>query len=174
MTEDAAPWTGRAEVRLRGVGVQPRILDLLDLGWQSRVKNPPGGFKDLPKSEKLDALVDNFYADISQQNVREPWGNLKVATTSSVIYSYKHDRILFEEELLRLQGHPIPADITCGKKGNVKSFQELAGEAMTLPVLASAMMSMILKVPLPGLWQRAPSVQPPQDPHSPAQDTQDP
>lgn len=155
MTMDDDPWTGRPCCRLRGVAMTDRVKDLINLAWIHRIKNPPEGLHELRKSERMDCLTKNFFVDYSQQNNRSPWGSLKTLTTTSSLYSFELDRHILPEECMVLQGHPMP-DVTSMAATEIKDLVHLSGEGMSVPMLASAMMAMILTVPLAGLWERAP------------------
>ena len=150
------PWTGRADVLLRGVGRTPRTIDILDLAWVDRVRKAPHHVAAAAKSSKFDMLKHNFFCDHSQQNARKPWGNLRVLTTSSALYSFELDRNLLPEEHLVLQGHALP-NTSGWDHSEVKALADLAGEGMCLPVLASALYALVLAVPFPGLFETAPT-----------------
>ena len=147
------PYTSRRDVKLAGVRQAERDLDVIDLAWATRIKNIPASVKSAPPSQRFDLLKKDYYVNHSQQNVRKPWGNFSTITTSSRVYSFELDRDVLPEELLLLLGHPSPSSDTCAFNPELKAktLCHLAGEGVSIPVMACAINAIVLKC-MPHLW----------------------
>lgn len=152
LTMDAHPWTGRPDVALRGVHRTPRVLDVIDIAWATRIHAPPEHVRQAPQAKRFELLTNNFFVNTSQQNLRKAWGELGTIATSTELYSFELDRAILPEELLSLQGHGHP------RVGSLSAaeMRSVAGEGMMVPVLAAALYALMLEAPLPDLWENSP------------------
>ena len=77
---------------------------------------------------------------------------LPCLTTSSVFYSYEDDRVLSKEAHLILQGFPVDDLVLTGLTPS--NVGDLAGEAMSLPCLATILIAVVLN-PAASWWNKA-------------------
>ena len=112
-----------------------------------------------PASPDSLRLVRHLQADCSQSISRQVAGceHLPAITSSSVVYSYHHDRVLTPAELLRAYGFPGIQTImsrTGHGRLTADSLKDLASECMALPCLGVVIVAMMcaLGQRLPGLW----------------------
>ena len=132
------PWTEQGEKKLAFVPQSPRMREAIDLAWPSRLV----GSRPLP-----------FFIDLSQCASRRRWGQmLPCLTTSSVFYSYEDDRVLSKEAHLILQGFPVDDLVLTGLTPS--NVGDLAGEAMSLPCLATILIAVVLN-PAASWWNKA-------------------
>lgn len=138
-----APWTSRPEFVGRGIRLTPRTKDLIDCVAIQVMKS-----KNLPFNQMAEGLKGVFL-DVSQSLQRKAYtqgGMNRCLTTSTVLYSYEHDRMVVPAEMLYFQGYPrtlkIPSSVTQADVAN------LAGEGMSLPCLATVLWSIWTTVDL--------------------------
>lgn len=104
--------------------------------------------KNLPLAE-LEAALKGMFLDVSQSLHRKAYtqgGVNRCLTTSSLLYSYEHDRIVTPLEMLYFQGYPRTLKIPMSLSPS--ELKDLAGEGMTLPCLAMVMWSIWTTVDL--------------------------
>ena len=126
-----SPWTSRPGFAARGLRLTPRTKDIIDCVAIQVMKT-----KNLPLTE-MESGMKGMFLDVSQSLHRKAYtqaGVNRCLTTSSVLYSYEHDRLVTPPELLYFQGYPrtlkIPPSLSSAE------LRDLAGEGMTLPCLA--------------------------------------
>ena len=126
--KDLRAWRGEEE--LPGVPKTARVMNLLDVA------------RACSQSEDL-------FVDMSQSVGRRPWsaGTLRSVTTGSSFFSYKRRRALDIRELWRCFGFP-DASVPCASPHTLRN---LLGEAMSLPCVALAMVSVLEQVSAAGM-----------------------
>jgi hypothetical protein len=136
MQDSARPFTSTKGLKLMGVQQTPRVLDLLDICWATECK--PGD------------LAPTLYVDVSQNLSRKPWSKaLRCFTTSSLIYMFEHDRILFDEEKFRLLGF---GELSFENLSRAE-LKDLSGEAMSVVSVTLVAYALLWSVQYPGLWR---------------------
>ncbi len=127
------PWTDKHPV-CASLHNDPRSLEVLNVAaWAHTLQVP----------ESIDFECSNFkgfYANVSQNIEREPWGwDIGCITQNSTLFSFEKNILLSGFDNLRLQGHPNgPATAPARKFGNCQCRQ-LAGEGFFLPHVATIM-----------------------------------
>lgn len=143
-----ATWTSHPKRRpaLRGLTGTPRQTALVNHALRSWCW-----------ARRLDPaalLVGDLFLDISQCVSRRPWGStIRALTSSTSIYSFRHDRLLVPEELMQVYGWPRPSRVLGASEA--AQLADLVSECMPLPSLAVPLFSLLaaLGTALPGLWQ---------------------
>ena len=74
------PWTTRPDVKLKGVRVTPRVLELIDIAWAYRLAAADGSLEDMQ-------LREGYFADVSQAVERHPFGDMS-SLASGPLLSY--------------------------------------------------------------------------------------
>ena len=125
---DLSAWRG--DSKLPGVPNTARIMNLLDVA-------------------RACSQSQDLYVDISQSVGRRPWsaGTLRSITTGSNFFSFKRRRTLEVQELWRCFGFAdknIPS-------ASPHALRNLLGEAMSLPCIALAMVSVLEQVAAAGM-----------------------
>lgn len=135
-----APWSSRPGLRYKGVRLTERVKDLMDCTLIDLMVNQNATMSEVLKKDNLEGL----FLDYSQSHHRRCFtagGMNKCLTTSSTIYSFGRDRMVLPMETLHFHGYPktvrLPVHCT---QNDLKQF---AGEAMTLPCLATVLYSII-------------------------------
>jgi hypothetical protein len=146
-----APYTSRSDVMLKGVHRSDRNLDVLNLAWATRIKEIPDSVKAAPVHLKFDLLKRGFFVNHSQQNAHKPWGKFSTITSSAHVYSFLLDREILPEELFLLQGHPVVSLETVPDKSRATALRTMAGEGVSVPVMAAAIYAISLTA-LPHIW----------------------
>ena len=118
-------WSGRPEVKLTGVPVLPRWIDLVDVCWSLRALQDP------ERKMTTEALRKDLWVDLSQGVARKP---LKIKPhlfrTTTYNYSYEMDKVLTRKEHMILMGWPGHA-----LEGFPDSkLRKLVGECYSLPI----------------------------------------
>lgn len=140
------PWTGFNR-KYEGIRATSRVLAILDLVTIEVLGGAQRTFEIMQRfnGEKVIAHeMQEILVDISQNPVRRAFSNqdkiAKCMTTSSLIYSFKLDRIILPFEQMLIQGHPPSFQIP----GSVaqKAIQDLAGMGICLPCLGLIVVSM--------------------------------
>ena len=92
-------WTGRPGVTLLGVPGTARVFDVLDTGFSYiRARHPDWTFQQ---------LVTNLWANPSQSVARVPLSyHAPTPATSTVMYSFQHDRTISPAGWMQLFGWP--------------------------------------------------------------------
>ena len=97
---ESSPWTSLRDVRLLGVTLCDRQLDLADVAWESRCKEGHG-------RNCHAQLRAGFWVDLSQSVVRRPWASvLRGFRGRGHCYSYEADRCLDGLDVLKVHGWP--------------------------------------------------------------------
>ena len=132
---------------MQGLSITPRVLEILDLAVLDTVVAKKQGdstdavreLNQVTTPEELKALVTDVYVDVSQNPSRKSWTNRskvsKCLTTSTLLFSLAHDRMILPVELLFLQGHTREVQIPPSMSQN--AIRDLAGEGMNLACLGS-------------------------------------
>ena len=125
---------------LVGVPKAERYTSLIDIVWALHLKK--GGRPDDPA----------LYCDISQNLERLPFSShCRALTRSSLVYSYRHDRVLVGRDHLSLLGFD-PARFSNMDRFSQKAQKDLAGDAMSPPSVCFAMMILIVSLDWGDLW----------------------
>jgi hypothetical protein len=137
MSATSMPWFtyNDEEKKCSGVSMTPRVRELINIAWASR----PAADRD----------VTDFFADVSQDVARQPWGPLRCLTSTAIMYSYENDRVLDTFDIMAAQGLPVCADEFALAKLSTPELRDLCGEAMFVPSVASVLLAFYL---LPGPW----------------------
>ena len=130
-----APWTGRANVKLRGVRASERQRDLLDVCFEVLRRRNGNGNK--PLSE----VIANSWCNVSQSVERMPVysGSIPTLTRNTELYSFEHDTVLSGESHLRLLGWP---QHFCSGDFSQGELRNLAGDSVSVPVFALLLAAM--------------------------------
>ena len=146
VTIGANAWTRKPAVRLEGVRPQLGALDVIDVGYACAIR----GASD---AEAV-GITKTILCDVSENVERRPWANkFSTFTTSSHLYAYGLDRIIYEAEKNALLGF----DARRLQLDNLPPHQlrDIAGDAMAVPSVALVMYSVVLNVKFPGLWSQS-------------------
>ena len=142
MPLDARPWTGRSDVHLLGVPNNENIRNIIDIAWWRSTNG-------LTEAEAC-LVRECLKIDISQSLSHKPWSkHMTCLTTSSVVYSYAHDRVVTDPEKFFCLGFCQDLRFESMASGHLK---DLAGDAMALPSVGSALCSLFLCAKLPGVF----------------------
>ena len=97
----------------------------------------------------------DLWLNVTQSLDRKPWfvGQRRTVTTSTVLYSYEHDRLLCAVEYLMQHGYPESVSL---RGLSAREDQALAGEAFALPSVASLLCAVLLATDL-GIFQHSAS-----------------
>lgn len=135
------------------------ILDLATLDHVKRHHDTGEGKLNLnllkrgheKERKQLPTIMQNVYADVSQNPVRSPWtgsqGITHCLTTSSLLYTFARQRVVLPIELMYFQGHSREIRIPPGMLQ--ASLRDLAGEGMCLPCLGTLIYSLFVTQLLP-------------------------
>lgn len=108
-----------------------------------------------PASEDSLKATTRLMVDVSQSIGRQTHGteHLPAVASSTLVYSYFHDRVISPAELLQVYGFPAPP----GEAGSRESLKDLVSECMALPSLGVVLVAMLSSVgPLfPGTFPNA-------------------
>ena len=127
---------------------------LPDSGWQKWGKNQRERVMDTIDIDLLKFAIQREYdlshkhrvLDVSQNIDRDTdnklWGIISCLTPSGMFFESFRCGVISGEECMRLQG--LPVDELVIKKETSKQLQDLSGNAMTCPVVGSAMISAII------------------------------
>lgn len=129
---NAHPWTQCREFQCFGFALTPRIKGILDA-----VACEILGKENLNKSwDEKRNLLKHTYVDLSQNPCRKSFSQGGIAPslrTSTQMYSFFRDGLVFPIELMYMQGHRrllrVPGDMSS------LDLKSLAGEGMSLPEL---------------------------------------
>ena len=145
--DDFRPWTTTAS--LHGVPPVPRVRELLDLGYILVLKEAQR--KALAKRNPVPydptAMLQGYWADLSQAVQRRPFGGLPTSHTHSFFYSYPAYLVLPGMAHSALHGFPQSLDWSCfGASAAAQSAaaRQLVGEAWSVPCGAQAMVAAFL------------------------------
>jgi hypothetical protein len=128
MSTKSAPWTSNRSLSLTGVPQSQRVYDVLDVGWQWRLKSLPSG------TSTSDARR-GFWANCSQAIQRAPFfEDGGVITTSGCWYTYEHDFCLDGHDFVLLQGAPIGT--TPASSFSARQLRDLGAEAFSAPCIS--------------------------------------
>ena len=132
---------------LRGVPASARAVEMLNLAFLDTCASK--GF-DPTVRQNRDLVARGLFCNVSQNPVRKPWGyKLGTFCSSSMLYSFEHDRCLVVGELLRVMGWG-----PCNTEGlTPHQVRDLVSESIAQPVLGTVLQALILSIPLPGLWE---------------------
>lgn len=130
-------------MQLQGVSPTPRVLDLIDVVASSFM-----AANGLSMSQLSDALAP-ILLDISQSHSRKAFshgGLHKCLTTSSTLYSFKLERVILPQEMLKWQGYP--ATLKVPDECTQTDLRDFCGEGMFLPSLATCLWALLWNVKL--------------------------
>lgn len=127
LSSSFAGWTTHPDVS--GVPQTHRVLDLANSAWGARLMSSAAR----SAASATSRLRNNFWLDISQNHIREPWGSIGCLTRQTTWYSYEHDCVLSGEDHALIQGLP-PGQMPLEQfsEGERKS---LTGEAFACPCI---------------------------------------
>ena len=123
-----------------------RVKAILNTVAAVKLQEQGVNLSNLPPFSVKKNLLKNVFCDVSQNPKHKSYTNSRGITgclaTSTVLYSYGHDRIVLPVELAMFQGHrrgfEYPPTITSNQ------IRDLAGEGMCLPCLATIVWCMYL------------------------------
>ena len=131
---DFAPWTPKCSQTTQGLS--KRCRDLIDCTATHLCKR--ARVETASRTQQRQAMGDTLL-DISQSHARRCFTNescvARCLTTSSQLYSFKHDRLLEPLEHLLLQGYPLSTEVP--DSFTAQATRSLAGEGIALPCLAT-------------------------------------
>lgn len=134
--KDFKPWTSHSHFKGVGLSQTKRNLEMVDLGFIQACHSAKRSYS--VAAAKREGLFDGLVVDVSQNPCRSPWttqsGHAHTLTTSTLLYSYKMDRMLQPIEYLLLQGYQGTVNLE-GLKAD--SIRKMAGEGVALPCLAT-------------------------------------
>lgn len=91
---------------------------------------------------------------MSRSVARKPWGTtIRALTTSTQLFDFQRDQVMSGLEHFVLQGFPRDIDLSHMSEAKVR---EMAGQAMSLPCLATILFSAFLIPDAPWWVERAP------------------
>ena len=142
----ATPWTSRDGIRLIGVPKAKRVLDCLDICWQTRRQQ-------LGKQHPPDVVKQGLWGNPSQSVLRVPIsaGKPPLLCQKTIPYSYEHDQCLSGRDFLSLQGMPQSPLISPVTQLADAELRSLGGEAYFLPSAMSVLTAYYLN-PLGPWW----------------------
>ena len=150
LLSDLEPWTTMPRLRLAGVSPTTRVKEILNCVCMEIL----GGAyvtQELMKKQNFHRLVRKQMAgvvcDLSQNPHRRAFTNVdcisKCMTTSSILYSFQHDRVILPVEMMLIQGHRenlrIPVSLSPGQ------LHDLAAMGISLPNLATLVLGIWLQ-----------------------------
>ena len=155
-TNEQGKWLGDSKRMLEGEGVRvaegsswtERGKSLLGVARTPRVENLINTAAAL--AEARGENLQDLFCDTSQSVMRKPWSNtvLRALNTSTEYYSFGLDRIILGRELFPLMGFPKMAFMaTLGES----VCKDLAGEAMSPPIMALLLVTILQHVRISGL-----------------------
>ena len=93
----------------------------------------------------VSSVLQDAFVDVSQNPARKPWTNRhgmnRALCSTTTLYSFGQDRLLFPQEYWLLQGWP--KDVSFGEMSGSK-LKDMASAGMALPSLASLVWSLYL------------------------------
>lgn len=136
-----SPWTSRPGFEGRGLSRSARVLDLVNcIAIQKLVTSNT-------TAENLESELKHTMLDYSQSHARRSATHAdkhRCLTTSTTLYSYGLDRVVLPLETLWWQG--FPRSLKVPQQVSSSDIKEFAGEGMTLPCLATILLSLIWNV----------------------------
>lgn len=97
MAPCSSPWSADSTVKLAGLGPNQRYRDVVDVAYFAWTKNQ--GYKKCPTPAEARALGIKWFADVSQQTSRKPWGSTcRTFHQTNMTYSFEFDRVLTTED----------------------------------------------------------------------------
>jgi hypothetical protein len=127
---DAAPWTGRPGILLRGLPDSARQRDILDVAFATKRKQQPDA--------TFEMLQASLWANPSQGIQRAPWAHQPpTLCTSAEVYTFAGDAVLSGNAHFLMNGWPqgfCPRDLF-----QEQELRNMAGEAVSLPCLSLVM-----------------------------------
>lgn len=135
-----SPWTNRPEFQAKGLKVTPRVKDIMNILVAKVMKSNDMCCRDAKK------VVDDVILDVSQSHTRSAStyrGLHKCICTSTVMYTFRHDRAIHPLETLFAHGYPRTLRTTGLSTSAMKEF---SGEAMNLPCLATCLWALVSHV----------------------------
>ena len=137
------PWTRHSQPT-SGQQLGKRALDLMNCSAMQCWKRARVSFQ-APLPDRR-AILQNTILDLSQSHDRRPFsgetGPVRTLTTSSLLYSFRENRILRPLEHLCLQGYP--RSVSVPESFSDRDTRVLAGEAMSLPSLGLVVWSLLV------------------------------
>ena len=134
------PWTSLANQYLGIPSLTPRVLAILDcvtmavLGGAERTEKALR-FQDA--EARIRGAMKDIVVDLSQNPVRRAYttrtGNMKCMTTSSLLYTFERDSVVWPVEKMLLQGHS--KELKFPDRMTDRELSDLAGMGMCLPSL---------------------------------------
>jgi hypothetical protein len=108
-----------------------------------------------PASEDSLKVTRCLMVDVSQSIGRQTCGteHVPAIASSTLVYSYFHDKVISPAELLQVYGFPAPP----GEAGSRENLKDLVAECMAMPSLGVVLVAMLSSVgPLfPGVFPSA-------------------
>lgn len=99
-----------------------------------------------PVAEEIPTAMENILVDVSQSHGRRPVssasGVAHTLTTSSQLFSFKHQRLLTPFQHLLLQGYPDTTELSADH--SEADVRNMAGEAIALPSLGIVVWGLFL------------------------------
>lgn len=136
-----SPWTSRRDFVGKYVPRTDRVMDLLNLVC-AHCCEPV-----LRKTAKqINSAMSGVFLDISQSHGRRCFTNAAgfshTLTTSSLLYSYQRDALLFPEEHMFLHSHS--QSLCFPPRMTPRQIRTLAGEGMAAPCLGQVIWAVFL------------------------------
>ena len=142
--KDPFQWTSQAGFLGQGLRKTESISALINLAAADVLK-AKGVPANKGNSANMQEGMKDVFLDVSQNPTRKPWTNRRghnhTLCTSSVLYSFAQDRMLFPEEYMFLQGWSHHMQV---EESFRDELRELAGLGMALPCLGSLIWALYL------------------------------
>lgn len=143
LSADAAPWTGKRGVALRGLVGLPRERDILDLAWAKACQDQGKELGDTSAAKGL-------FCDTSQSFGRsgKQIDHLTTQLTGSRKYSFELDQCLLSCDLLGVLGFPTRALDGLSEE----QARSLVGECVAAQEMGTVVFALLTVVKSPGLF----------------------
>ena len=155
-TLNLSPWTSLNGLKFTGLSMTNRIKQLLDCvcmqvcGGARETERILSLSPEMARNKILDLMKD-VVLDVSQNPGRRAFSNrlgmAKCLTTSSILYSYRLDRVIFPFEKMLWQGHSVVTKIPSSMSN--RELDDLAGIGIQLPSLGLLVVALMSTT---GLW----------------------
>ncbi len=144
VSSEFAGWSQRPDKRLIGLPRLPRLVDVLDVAWGSRLMQAA-------PSETASSLAKDFWCNVSQAVQRTPWlFNGGCLTPQAVWYAFERDVVLDGRDFFAIQG--LPKNVkTAGLSDS--NLRDLGGDSYSCPVIATGVLALYFQ-PFAQWWPK--------------------
>lgn len=158
--QDLEPYTGRADVRIRGMPNLPRYRAMLDIAYikandqlrfpnQRRKRNAHENFVWYGHEQ----LIKDLRCDVSQNPRQRASGKeLKGIGHSTLYVDMDRMSIVFPQELLSAFGYDIQYQVTERNFTN-EELMDFCADGVHVPGWATCLMGLMFRCTMPGLWE---------------------